>query len=245
MTAPTLARLVRVEIRKTYDTRAGLWLLITLGLLGAAVALLMMFAGTAAELNFEAFLLTAQLPMGVLLPVLGIVVVTGEWSQRTALTTFALVPRRSRIMVAKTLALIVVALLAVSVSIIVAALSNVVAVALRDTDGSWGQASTLVNVALFQVISVLVGVGLGMLLLSAPQAIVAYLLGPVILSSVASLVAALETPAQWLSLLDTTTRLLGEEITGQGWAQIATSFAAWSLVPLLLGVVRVQRREIQ
>lgn len=86
---------------------------------------------------------------------------------------------------------------------------------------------------------------LGMLLLSAPQAIVAYLLGPVILSSVASLVAALETPAQWLSLLDTTTRLLGEEMTGQAWAQIATSFAVWSLLPLLLGAVRVQRREIQ
>jgi hypothetical protein len=52
-------------------------------------------------------------------------------------------------------------------------------------------------------------------------------------------------PAQWLSLLDTTTRLLGEEMTGQAWAQIATSFAMWSLLPLLLGAVRVQRREIQ
>jgi ABC-type transport system involved in multi-copper enzyme maturation permease subunit len=245
MRAPTLARLVRVEIRKTYDTRAGWWLLITLCLLGAAVALMLIFAGTASELNFEVFLLTAQLPIGVLLPVLGILAVTGEWSQRTALTTFALVPRRSRIMVAKALALIAVALLAVLASIIVAALGNVVAAALRDTDGSWGQVSTLVDVALFQVISVLVGVGLGMLLLSAPQAIVAYLLGPVILSSVASLVAALETPAQWLSLLDITTRLLGEEISGQGWAQIATAFAVWSLLPLLLGAVRIHRREIQ
>lgn len=245
MTAPTLATLVRVELRKAYDSRAGLWLLITLGLLGAAVVVLLLSAGTPAELNFEAFLFTAQLPMGIFLPVVGIIAVTCEWSQRTALTTFTLVPRRSRIVVAKMVALVALALLAVLVSIVVAALGNVIAEIVRDGDGSWGKVSTLGYVALFQVLSVLVGVGLGMLLLSAPQAIVVYLLLPFILSSLAASIDVLETPGQWLNLLDTTTRLLGEEMTGKAWAQIATSFAMWSLVPLLLGTVRVQRREVQ
>jgi ABC-2 type transport system permease protein len=245
MSAPTLAGLVRVEMRKAYDTRAGLWLLITLGLIGAAVALLLMFAGTPEELDFEVFLLTAQLPMGVFLPVLGVVAVTSEWSQRTALTTFTLVPRRSRIVTAKVLALVVIALLAVVSSIVAAALGNVIADVLRDTDGGWGEPSLLGRVALFQVLCALSGVGLGMLLLSAPQGIVAYLLLPFLLSTIGSLVAVLQTSVLWLNPLETFTRLIGEELTGKAWAQIATSFALWALLPLLLGAARIRRREVQ
>jgi hypothetical protein len=245
MTAPTLATLVRVELRKASDTRAGLWLLITLGLIGSAVAGLLLFVGTPQELNFEVFLLTAQLPMGVFLPVLGIIAVTSEWSHRTALTTFTLVPRRSRIVLAKVLALTLFALLAVLVSIAVAALGNVIAEATRGGEGSWGSVSTLAEVALFQVLCVLVGVGLGMLLLSAPQAIVVYLLSPFLLASLADSFDVVQRAGQWISLLDTTTVLLGEQLTGRAWAQMATSFALWSLLPMLLGALRIDRREVQ
>ena len=37
----------------------------------------------------------------VLLPVLGIMLVTSEWGQRTAMVTFALEPRRPRVILAK------------------------------------------------------------------------------------------------------------------------------------------------
>ena len=43
---------------------------------------------------------TAEI-MSLILPVLGILLVTSEWSQRTGLTTFALVPQRERVIVAK------------------------------------------------------------------------------------------------------------------------------------------------
>jgi ABC-2 type transport system permease protein len=245
MTAPTLATLVRVELRKSCDTRAGRWLLITLGLLALGVVVLLLFAGSPGELNFEAFLLTAQLPMGIFLPVIGIIAVTSEWSQRTALTTFTLVPRRSRIMVAKIVALTLLALVAVVISIATAALGNVIAEVTREADGSWGSASTLAGVALFQVLCVLVGVGVGMLLLSAPQAIVVYLLLPFLLSSLADSIHALENVSRWISLLDTITLLLGEQLTGTAWARIATSVALWSLLPMLIGSLRIQRREVQ
>lgn len=244
MIAPAFGRLVRVEMRKSYDTRAGRWLLSLLGVLGVGVVVLLMIFGSHDELTFEVYLLTAQLPMGVFLPVLAIVAITGEWSHRTALTTFALVPRRSRVMLAKIVALVGIALLAATVSILLAAAGNVITETFRDGDGSWGHASTLAYVALFQVLSVLLGVGLGMLLLSAPQAIVAYLLLPVVLSSLASIIPRLRTPGTWLSPLDTTTRLLGEQMTGQAWAQIIVSFAVWSLLPMLLGGMRIQRREV-
>lgn len=246
MTAPSLSRLVRVEMRKASDTRAGLGLLLVLGLLGTLVVTLLAFAGKPAELNFGAYLYTAQLPLGVLLPVLGVLAVTSEWSQRTALTTFTLVPRRSRVLLAKVLALTLFSLVAVLATLAAAAAGNLITDAARGADGGWGDVpSMLGRVALFQVLTVLVGVGLGMLLLSAPQAIVAYLVLPTLLSAVASMIPILRTPAVWVDLAGTTTNLLGEELTGRGWARIAVSFALWALVPLALGALRISRREVQ
>src|SRR2546421_152111 len=50
---------------------------------------------------------------GVLLPIVGLLAITSEWSQRTALTTFARVPRRERVIAAKLLAGVALALAAV------------------------------------------------------------------------------------------------------------------------------------
>ena len=60
---------------------------------------------------------------GILLPVIGILAVTSEWSQRTALTTFTLVPRRARVIAAKLIAGVVLALIAVLVCLAAAAVA--------------------------------------------------------------------------------------------------------------------------
>ncbi len=61
-------------------------------------------------------------PASVLLPIVGILLVTSEWSQRTGLITFPLVPVRSRVIAAKLLASLVLALamLAMSVGVVAA-----------------------------------------------------------------------------------------------------------------------------
>lgn len=41
------------------------------------------------------------------MPVVGILLVTSEWSQRTAITTFTLVPQHGRVLTAKLLAALV------------------------------------------------------------------------------------------------------------------------------------------
>ncbi len=55
----------------------------------------------------------AQRLMG--LPVIAILAVAGEWSQRSGLTTFALVPHRSRVITAKAVACLVVAVVSIPV----------------------------------------------------------------------------------------------------------------------------------
>src|SRR5215218_2960628 len=96
-------RLVRVELRKSYDTRAGFWLLIVIGLLvllaeGIALAVTV---SQDEPMTYGDFVAAAAFTTSVLLPVLGIMVVTSEWGQRTAMVTFALEPRRPLVILAK------------------------------------------------------------------------------------------------------------------------------------------------
>ena len=96
-------RLVRVELRKSYDTRAGMWLLLTIGLLTLLVEGIVLAVTTVQDeaMNFGDFVGAAAFMTSVVLPVLGIMLVTSEWGQRTAMVTFALEPRRPLIIAAK------------------------------------------------------------------------------------------------------------------------------------------------
>src|SRR5205085_12602592 len=85
---PTFPRLTLVELRKMVDTRAGFWLqLIVAGLTLIVVTLFCTFGDTD-DLIFRDMFALAVFPASLLLPVVGILLVTSEWTQRTALITF-------------------------------------------------------------------------------------------------------------------------------------------------------------
>jgi ABC-2 type transport system permease protein len=99
MTAGTpLPRLALVEGRKMLDTRAGRWFLAVTGLLAVTVALAAQLSADQAQLIDG--LRSVGASVATITPVLGILLVSSEWSQRTALITFALVPRRERVIAA-------------------------------------------------------------------------------------------------------------------------------------------------
>lgn len=243
---PSLARLTAVELRKATDTRAGFWLLAIIVLVALGMVLVQMFTGNAEDRNFADFFGGAQLPVGILLPVVGILAVTGEWSQRTTLSTFALEPRRERIIGAKLVAAVLMAAGAVVASLAWAALANVVAPLVTDANASWELGAEWIGrILLFQVINVLVGTAFGLLLLSTPLAIVLYFVLPTAWTILGSTISALETPAQWLDLTNTTMPLIDGDLTGEAWGQLGTSVALWLLVPLAFGTWRVLRSEIK
>jgi ABC-2 type transport system permease protein len=92
-----LARLVRVELRKMADTRAGMWLLIGMCGLTALVMTIFLVTADQPDRTFMRLMGAAAIPLAALLPVLGILLVTSEWSQRTALVSFTLEPVRLRV----------------------------------------------------------------------------------------------------------------------------------------------------
>ncbi len=240
----SLARLTVVELRKLADTRSGMWLLIVIGLAAAATATILLSAAPDEEQTFRGFFSFAQLPAGVLLPVLGILSMTGEWSQRTALTTFTLTPRRGRVVAAKLLAAVAVAVLAWLSTFLVAAAGNLIALGIGG-DGSWRIGGALILQCLvLQVLFVLMGAGFGALLMNSPLAIVTYFALPMVWTILGETVRRLRTAAGWLDINLTTTPLAEGPMSDGQWARLGVSAAVWVLVPLVAGTVRMLRREV-
>ncbi|MBE1487398.1 ABC transporter permease [Plantactinospora soyae] len=248
LSRPSLLRLTGVELRKLADTRAGYWLLITIGLVSVAIVTVMLVFTPDADQQFANFLALAQFPVGILLPILGIMLVTSEFSQRTALTTFALVPQRHRVVTAKLAAGVVAGLISALVTLGTAAAGTLIA-SLSGADDLWSAVlMPLLGAAVFQVVSVLMGIAFGLLFQNTPVAIVLSLVLPIAWSILGEMISGLRTAATWLDTGLTTAPLIeppdaGELGAGQ-WARLGVSVAAWVLVPLVAGLVRTIRREV-
>jgi hypothetical protein len=76
--APSLARLTRLEVRKSVDTRAGRWLLVGVAAIGVALTFVTVLAGGASDRTFADAAGNIQGTMTILPPVLGILLITSE-----------------------------------------------------------------------------------------------------------------------------------------------------------------------
>src|SRR4051812_24418282 len=165
-TRPRLGRLVAVELRKMVNTRAGLWLQVATVAITAVAVIVRLLVGDAADHTFAAVLDVGVKPAAILLPIAGVLLVTSEWSQRTGMITFALVPVRSRVLGAKLVATLVlaVAMLAMAVGIVAAG----VLVAAPGVEGSWADVAPLIGQsAVYLTTGMVVGVAFGMVLLAS------------------------------------------------------------------------------
>lgn len=238
-------RLVAVELRKTVDTRAGRWLVAAILVLTAAAMILFFFVADTDDRVFGNFVGFAATPQGFLLPVLGILLVTSEWSQRTAMVTFALVPSRSRVIGGKVVAALLLALLAFVGAIAVATLATLAGGA-EDRFAD----ITLTTFALFlalQLLTILQGVAYGLILLNTPAAIVAFFVLPIASSIVFSSVPALQDVAPWLDLGTAQTPLFSGdfELSGEEYAQLGVTSMIWIVLPFAAGWFRVMRAELK
>jgi ABC-2 type transport system permease protein len=238
---PPLARLTRVELRKMVDTRSGFWLQLSVAALTVLVVVITLIAGHEYDFTFRNILGNALVPAGILLPVVGILLVSSEWSQRTALISFALVPGRQRLIAAKVLAGVVLGLIAFAFAAVVAALGT--AVASPDIAHVWTFPIGLVGQdLLFVVSSMVIGVAFGAALQASAPAIVLYFGLPAAIGAL-SAIKSIEGTVEWFgsgSLEWLTQNLL----SGHEWAQVLVTLALWMVLPLAIGTWRVTRRDL-
>ena len=239
-----LSRLVRVELRKMADTRSGKWLLIGIGVITMAVIAIFYATADPSERTFFNFMAATNGPQGLLLPVLGILLVTSEWSQRTALVSFTLTPVRSRVLVAKVLGGLLAGMAAMALTVVVAVLATVVGGA----DNAWAQVGVddLAKFVLLQATGILQGLAFGLLFLNSSAAIVSYFVLPTALNILGSFWAAMAEVQPWFDLWSSQTPLfLGGNLTSEQWAQCATSTLLWVVLPFAVGLVRVLKAEVK
>lgn len=240
----TLARLVRVELRKMADTRAGLWLLSAIGVVTVLVIVAFFVVGESSDRTFLALLGFASIPQGVLLPVLGILLVTQEWGQRTAMVTFTLVPNRGQVLLAKCLAAVVFVLTGLALAALVA----LPLALLGGSDAPFEGVSANVVASLLTgfLLGIVWGLAFGMVFLNSAVAIVLYFLVPTITSVVSGVWTSAQDWLIWVDLGTSQGALFTEGgPSGEQWAQIGTGSLLWIVLPGALGVWRILRAEVK
>lgn len=249
----SFARLVGVEARKLVNTRSSAWLLVAGVLLTIGMAVLGYVVGQqipAAERETITWLTattSAASVLGTFLAILGILTITSEWSQRTALVTFALEPRRGRVLLAKVAVLAVATLAMVAVAVGVGAV-DVAITAASGYPTTWAMPpAELGGFAAAMLLNTATGAAFGLLLLNSPAAIVAFFVAPMVTTLAAVLGAVWEPVAKitpWVFPLESTGALQSATISGHQWWQLLTSTLIWIGLPAAVGTWRWLRRQV-
>jgi ABC-2 type transport system permease protein len=232
-------RLTLVELRKMVDTRAGFWLQLLTGVVTLAAVVLLCIFGDTEDLVFRDMFAVAITPASILLPIVGILLVSSEWSQRTALITFTLVPRRMRVMSAKVAAGLVLGTIITAIALVLAVVAVLV------VGGTWAMGPTVfVQICLICLTAMVTGIAFGAAFLSSAPAIVLSFALPLGWAALGS-IPFLNQAADWLDTTRTTSPMTEHALSGTEWAQFGASMALWMLLPLAIGLWRIGRGEIR
>jgi len=252
-------RLVGVEFRKMFDTRAGLaygsftvavLLLVTL-IASSALAALQAY-GSAPSLKVWVYVLLVTL--SILLPVFPIMVATAEWTQRTGLTTFTLEPVRIKVLAAKFVAVLGLSVITLAVALAIAAAANGIFSGPWDADPGF-LGVELLRLALFFMVAFAVAA----LTMNTVAALWIYylaaFLGRFIFAALIGVSEAWDRLGPSLDLnlaLDELSgrgisrhALFGSGPSSESWVHVAIAATIWVIIPLVFGVIRWTRAEVK
>jgi hypothetical protein len=245
-----MSRLVGVELRKMFDTRSGFWLMASIVIAALLATGAVILFAPSDELTYGTFSAAIGFPMAVILPMVAVLSVTSEWSQRSGLTTFTLVPHRGRVISAKAMAAVFVGVVSIPLAFAIGALGNVVGTTIAGTDTVWDM--TLAHGALIvlgNVLGMLVGFMLGVLIRSSAGAIVGYFVFAFVLPTLSEVLAASQQWFRdlqpWVDFNYAQGALFNGDMSGEQWANLASAGSLWLLLPLTVGLVLVVRSEVK
>lgn len=246
-------RLVGVELRKSYDTRAGFWLIAAIGLvvLAASVIVTIVVVVQEGTSTLGDFVAVAAYLTSFLLPVLGIMLVTGEWSQRSAMVTFTLEPRRVLVVLAKMVVGVLLTLLTLAVALAIGVVCTLVCELANPELTSWELgAGPLAGFVVTQTLAMLGGFALATLVLNTPAAIVLFFVYKWVLPGLFALGVALigwfESVAPWLDFQSAQGDIYEWNLSGtEEWSHLIVSGLIWLGLPLAIGMRRILRAEVK
>jgi hypothetical protein len=233
--------LTSVELRKMTDTRSGRWILVAI--LGLATGVLAWkVAHPDIEVSFDNYGGAVATFVAFLAPLIGLLAMTSEWTQRTALTTFTLTPRRLPVIAAKYVASVVLSLAVLAAGLVVAGGFTALGGAIHGHGSFDGLFTDIRSFAIIVVLQVTMASAIGLLAAQTPVAITAFLVAPTAWAAVSS--GLLKDASPWFDIFSAYDRLASTHPFGH-LAQTATAIGVWVVVPSVLGLVHSLRREVK
>lgn len=244
-------RLVKIELFKMFSTRSGFWMLVSIGVLSAIAAGSVLIFAPDSDVTYETFTAAIGFPMSVVLPMIAILGVTSEWSQRSGLTTFTLVPSRGRVIGAKALATFAVGVVSMAVAFGVGAVGNLLGSTIMGLDTVWDISLTgAAQILLGNLVGMAIGFTLGVVLRTSAAAIVSYFVISLVLPGILALLAQVRSwfadLQPWIDWNYTQVALFERSTdTAREWAMLASTAGIWIVLPLVIGLLFLRRSEVK
>lgn len=243
-------RLLTVEMRKMFDTRSGFWLLASVVVLSVIASGAVLLFGGEADVTYANMSAAMGIPLAILLPVIAILSVTSEWSQRSGLTTFTLVPHRGRVLLAKAVNTVLVGVAAMVASLLIGAATNLLGAAIYGIDPIWEtNVADLSKIVLANVLSMMFGFTLGLVIRNSAAAIVGYFVYSFVIGNLLFLLASTQEwyadIDRWINFQFNQTYLFDQDLVAKDWAYLGVSSLLWLVIPLAIGAWTAMRAEVK
>ncbi|THJ28015.1 hypothetical protein E6L38_09640, partial [Bifidobacterium longum subsp. infantis] len=176
-------------------------------------------------------------------PLLIILLVCEEWDKGSALVTFTQVPKRSRIVIAKTVVAVLIFSASFAASLLLTLIVSVTTSSIHHFSLNW-EASLSGFLTLALPLLVNMGLGLAMALFSRSTVIsisLYFIIPPV--TVMLSQIHSISEYARWISLGHSSSIFVAG-LTPQTYSQIVVSVIFWIALPFALGFVNICRRDI-
>jgi len=232
----------RAEFRKMINTRSGPAVMATAVAIALVAVVWKIVQGSDGTVTWDDY--AGVMPVvGLVVPIIGLLAMTSEWTQRTALTTFTLSPRRGRVLAAKFIAAADLALITLVLVIGLIAAGVYIGGAVSGQDVSFaGFAGDVRGLVILTLLQMTMAAGFGALAAQTAVAVAAFFVAPTFVTIVGN--QLLHDNAKWLDVFSAYDRLSSSNPWADG-AQSITSIAFWVVLPTTIGVWRSLHREVK
>ncbi|GAA1534930.1 ABC transporter permease [Kribbella lupini] len=239
----SFAKLVGIELRKSVNTRSGRVLI--LAILALAVAALVWELTHLGDgpARFDGFLGAASTGVLLILPVIGVMAMTSEWTQRTALTTFTLSPRRVRVQLAKFVSAVLLSVVVLTVTALMALAATAIGGAVGGDGTTYaGIGGALAGAYLSTALNVVMGAAFGAVIAQTAAAVLVFFVAPTAWALAGP--ALFKDNANWLDVFGAFGRIAERDLHGM-LPETLTAVAVWVVLPTVVGLWSSSRREVK
>jgi hypothetical protein len=245
-----MTRIVGVELSKMFNTRSGFWLMASIGIAAVLATTATILFAPNDELTQDSFSAAIGFPMAVILPMVAILSVTSEWTQRSGLTTFTLIPHRHRVINAKILATLLIAVTSMVLALAVGAVGNIIGSTIAGVDTVWDVGfQQFLLIVLANALGMMAGFMLGIVIRNSPGAIVGYFvisfILPALFMTLSNVTSWFEDVWPWVDFNYAQGALFGGDVSATEWANLGVTGLFWLVIPMAFGLWAVTRSEVK